>query len=79
MTVTEQASASGAQNGASIECVMARLFDEDINSDGFALKGTVFCHIVAGAYELVLGKSAARSAWRAKIVPPLHIRGYGHS
>src|SRR5664279_3115306 len=29
-------------------------------------------NIVTGAYEPVLGKSAARPAWLAKIVPPLH-------
>ena len=35
---------------------MARLFDEDINSDGFALKDTVFCQIVPGVYTPVLAK-----------------------
>ena len=37
---------------------MARLFDEDINSDGFALKDTVFCQIVPGVYAPGLAKHA---------------------
>ncbi len=60
-TVTVQASASGAQNGASIHCVTARSFDEDINSDGLLYsEDTVFCQIVPGVYTPVLAKHSKR-------------------